>query len=259
MRELDESPQIGARGMSTRARGDRRAMAHASSRAMRSSSLGGGGRRPRSVHERGTRRARACIVWATLLLLALSLTPRAWYARYIDVFGERGEQSIGERIEARIRARETEREAARLAAMRERRGAARFWEWLGTSRRDDDTGWRGGSERVDARERGGVSVDGGERGVDGNVASGRDGGDDGERRASWANESRAFYALKERLVKINQERDSIIYLVRKIQGESLDSADGDFRELTENEIEELSEKMALRSESKSLLKTIIRG
>jgi len=39
----------------------------------------------------------------------------------------------------------------------------------------------------------------------------------------------------------------------------LDSADGDFKELTENEIEELSEKMALRSESKSLLKTIIRG
>lgn len=94
-------------------------MAHASSRAMRSSSLGGGGRRPRSVHERGTRRARACIAWVTLLLMALSLTPRAWYARYIDVFGERGEQSIGERIEARIRARETEREAARLAAMRE--------------------------------------------------------------------------------------------------------------------------------------------
>lgn len=235
-------------------------MAHASSRAMRSSSLGGGGRRPRSVHERGTRRARACIVWATLLLLALSLTPRAWYARYIDVFGERGEQSIGERIEARIRARETEREAARLAAMRERRGAARFWEWLGTSRRDDDTGWRGGSERVDARERGGVSVDGGERGVDGNVASGRDGGDDGERRRELGErEQSVLRALKERLVKINQERDSIIYLVRKIQGESLDSADGDFRELTENEIEELSEKMALRSESKSFLKTIIRG
>ena len=192
-------------------------------------------------------------------MMALSLTPRAWYARYIDVFGERGEQSIGERIEARIRARETEREAARLAAMRERRGAASFWEWLGTSRRDD-AGERGGSERVDARERGGVSVDGGERGVDGNVASGRDGVDDGERRRELGErEQSVLRALKERLVKINQERDSIIYLVRKIQGESLDSADGDFKELTENEIEELSEKMALRSESKSLLKTIIRG
>ncbi len=256
---MNESPQIGARGMSTRARGDRRAMAHASSRAMRSSSLGGGGRRPRSVHERGTRRARACIAWATLLLMALSLTPRAWYARYIDVFGERGEQSIGERIEARIRARETEREAARLAAMRERRGAAPFLGWFGTSRRDD-AGERGGSERVDARERGGVSVDVGERGVDGNVASERDGGDDGERRRELGErEQSVLRALKERLAKINQERDSIIYLVRKIQGESLDSADGDFKELTENEIEELSEKMALRSESKSLLKTIIRG
>ena len=41
------------------------------------------------MHERGTRRARASIAWATLLLMALSLTPRAWYARYIDVFGER--------------------------------------------------------------------------------------------------------------------------------------------------------------------------
>ena len=64
-------------------------------------------------------------------------------------------------------------------------------------------------------------------------------------------------ALKERLAKINKERDSIIYLVRKMKGESLDSADSDFKELTENEIEELSEKMALRSESKSLLKDLI--
>jgi len=47
--------------------------------------------------------------------------------------------------------------------------------------------------------------------------------------------------------------------VRKMKGESLDSADSDFKELTENEIEELSEKMALRSESKSLLKDLIRG
>lgn len=84
--------------------------------------------------------------------------------------------------------------------------------------------------------------------------------DDGERRRELGErEQSVLRALKERLVKINQERDSIIYLVRKIQGESLDSADGDFKELTENEIEELSEKMALRSESKSFLKTIIRG
>jgi len=255
---VDGRAARGAR-MLSRARGERRGAMRASHIA-RSSSLGGGGRRARSAHDRGTRRARACIVWVTVFLLALSLMPRAWYARYIDVFGEKGEQSIGERIEARIRAREMEREAARSASAR-RRGGASALGWFGTS-------WRARAGEVKAREakegrgRGAVSTDGGEKGVDGRVESRKENGGGGEepRRELSEREQSILNALKERLAKINKERDSIIYLVRKMKGESLDSADSDFKELTENEIEELSEKMALRSESKSLLKDlIIRG
>lgn len=254
---VDGRAARGAR-MLSRARGERRGVMRASHVARSSSSLGGGGRRARSAHDRGTRRARACLAWVTMFLLALSLMPRAWYARYIDVFGEKGEQSIGERIEARIRAREMEREAARLAAARRRGGASAFG-WFGTSRRAR-AGEVEAREAAEGRGRGAVSVDGGEKGVDGRVESRAEngGGGDGEpRRELSEREQSILNALKERLAKINKERDSIIYLVRKMKGESLDSADSDFKELTENEIEELSEKMALRSESKSLLKDLI--
>jgi hypothetical protein len=54
---------------------------------------------------------------------------------------------------------------------------------------------------------------------------------------------------------VNDERDAIIYLERKIQGKSPND-DQVKTELTEEEIEELGEKLALASESKSLLKRL---
>ena len=69
-------------------------------------------------------------------------------------------------------------------------------------------------------------------------------------------ETRLLESLQERLRKVNDERDSIIYLVRKIQGKALDGGDQAKTELTEEEIEELTERLALASESKSLLKKI---
>ena len=203
----------------------------------------------RATHERGTRRARACIAWMTLGLMTLCAAPRAWYASYIDVFGERGGQSIGDRIEARIRAREAAREAARAAAMeaRGRRGFGWFGGARGAAARADDGGSarRGGAndamEMVATRE-----------------TKARDERGDGSREArapTDERETQLLESLQERLRKANDERDSIIYLVRKIQGKSPDG-DQVKTELTEEEIDGLTERLALASESKSLLKKI---
>ena len=86
----------------------------------------------------------------------------------------------------------------------------------------------------------------------------RDERGDGSREArapTDERETQLLESLQERLRKANDERDSIIYLVRKIQGKSPDG-DQVKTELTEEEIDELTERLALASESKSLLKKI---
>ena len=141
----------------------------------------------RATHERGTRRARACIAWMTLGLMTL------------------------------------------CAARADDGGSAR----------------RGGAndamEMVATRE-----------------TKARDERGDGSREArapTDERETQLLESLQERLRKANDELDSIIYLVRKIQGKSPDG-DQVKTELTEEEIDELTERLALASESKSLLKKI---
>ena len=203
----------------------------------------------RATHERGTRRARACIAWTTVGLMILCAAPRAWYASYIDVFGERGGQSIGDRIEARIRARETARAAARAAAVdaRWRRGFGRF----GGARASDDGGTGSGDGDGDGDDAMSTVATREVKAVDAR------GGGAGDARGPLDDRgTRLLESLQERLRKVNDERDSIIYLVRKIQGKALDGGDQAKTELTEEEIEELTERLALASESKSLLKKI---
>ena len=207
----------------------------------------------RATHERGTRRARACIAWTTLGLMTLCAAPRAWYASYIDVFGERGGQSIGDRIEARIRAREAARAAARAAAV-DARGETRIRAVRRRARRERRRADDGGSGDGDG---GGERRDGDGRDARGEGAWTRGAGGRGTReRRLDERETRLLESLQERLRKANDERDSIIYLVRKIQGKAPDGGDQAKTELTEEEIDELTERLALASESKSLLKKI---
>ncbi|OUS45588.1 hypothetical protein BE221DRAFT_202463 [Ostreococcus tauri] len=170
----------------------------------------------RWVHERGTRRARACILWTSLALCALSLIPRRVYAPMIDVFGDRGTLSIGDRIERAIAAREA-------AQARERAAREAALEARGRRRR----GWFG------RRETGASAADAG-----------------GRRRAMRPGatprlserEISLLEALETRLTKVKEERNSIIYLMRKIRGEDVDDSK-DTTALTDEEIETLANRV----------------
>jgi hypothetical protein len=199
--------------------------------------------------DRGAKRARAFLVWLTLCLFALSVTPRDFYARYIDRFGENGGETFGERIDARIRAREA-------AGIDERRvevdavasGKRHGWFGFGFGRT-----LRSSSLGMDERALGSSEVDErreGER-MDGDGVAGRAHG-----KELTQHEQNLVASLKERLSKINNERDSIIYLVRKIRGEA--AADEEFQELTDEEIHDLAARLDVASdESKSVLKKVL--
>jgi hypothetical protein len=124
-------------------------------------------------------------------------------------------------------------------------------------------GWFGGARGAAARaDDGGSARRGGANDAMEMVATretkARDERGDGSREArapTDERETQLLESLQERLRKANDERDSIIYLVRKIQGKSPDG-DQVKTELTEEEIDELTERLALASESKSLLKKI---
>ena len=193
----------------------------------------------RARHDRGTRRARACIAWMLIGLCIVSVTPRAWYASYIDVFGEKGDRTIGERIEERIRMREATREAARAARAKEREGAGFGFGWLGTRRASKARAFNADGD-ANANAHGVANAGTHQGGVD-------------EQRASTLtrvekvlseNEKALVESLKARLGKVNAERDSIIYLMRKIKGEEMDNhhelssidENGEINDLTDDEI-----------------------
>lgn len=200
--------------------------------------------------DRGAKRARAFLVWTTLCLFALSATPREFYARYIDRFGESGGQTFGERIDARIRAREVDRVDERrvgvdAAASGKKRDGWFGFDALGRTLRSSSLGI-GSGEVGEKRER--LRMDEG-----GDEGAGRA---QGERKELTQHERDLVASLKERLLKINNERDSIIYLVRKIRGET--AADEGFQELTDEEIHELAARLDVASdESKSVLKKVL--
>lgn len=182
---------------------------------------------------------------ATLLFLAI--IPRRTYAPLIDVFGERGTMSIGDVVEARIAARELERTRAREAREAERRAGGWWWSRAATgggerARREGGTGGRG-LDVVDSEVNGRMTR-----------ALGVDGGD-GE---LGAREKSLLDALETRLGKVNEERNSIIYLIRKIRGESgATMSDDSLKQLTEDEIEALAERMKLeKADSRWLLRKL---
>ncbi|CAL57581.1 unnamed product [Ostreococcus tauri] len=180
----------------------------------------------RWVHERGTRRARACILWTSLALCALSLIPRRVYAPMIDVFGDRGTLSIGDRIERAIAAREA-------AQARERAAREAALEARGRRRR----GWFG------RREKGASAADAG-----GETTRDETGGDAAAEVGSVVKKTLSereislLEALETRLTKVKEERNSIIYLMRKIRGEDVDDSK-DTTALTDEEIETLANRV----------------
>lgn len=200
--------------------------------------------------DRGAKRARAFLVWTTLCLFALSATPREFYARYIDRFGESGGETFGERIDARIRAREVGRVDERRVDERrvhaEASGKKRVG-WFGFDALGRTSSLGTGSGEVGEKSQGLRMDEGGDGGA---------GRAQGERKELTQHERDLVASLKERLFKINTERDSIIYLVRKIRGET--AADEEFQELTDEEIHELAARLDVASdESKSVLKKVL--
>jgi hypothetical protein len=209
-------------------------------------------------HDRGTRRARACIAWMLVSLCIVSVTPRAWYSSYIDVFGDAGDRTIGARIEERIRAREVSREAVRAAKAKERANRGVWFGWFGTSASASTSERRSTAfGDNDARE-GGADA----RNVASTVmitSSTR------AEKVLSDNEKALVEGLKLRLGKVNAERDSIIYLMRKIKGEEMDHHDlsgidenGEIDELTDDEIASAMAKLEEieRIEHKPLLKRL---
>ena len=204
--------------------------------------------RARYDHDLGTRRARTCLFGTVSFLLFFSIIPRRTYAPLIDVFGERGTMSIGDMVEARIAARELERMRAREMRKAARPASGLWWRSRSATRglsgraKEDEMGER--ESNVVADELNGQLP----RATVSDEGTG----------ALGARERSLLDALELRLGKVNDERDSIIYLMRKIRGESgARMSDGSPKQLTEDEINALAVRMELeQADSKWLLRKL---